>query len=277
MSLIGKHPRSRTDPKELPTRTIVCGIHTIREALQAGTRRVEARWVAERKEGARIGQLVALAAERGVKIERVSDPCLTEAAGTSDHQGAVAFLASSVLQSLEEVVARAKAQRPAAPLAILDGIKDPRNCGAIIRSAAAFGLGGVVLPRHRAVSLTATVAKAAAGGLEYVAIAEVTNIVQTIDRLKRMDFWVVGGDEAGKISCESFSFPSPLALVFGEEGRGLSPLVRRHCDVLVQIPVRGALRSLNVSVAAAIFFYEAMRSQRLHGATAAVRRPGRSP
>jgi 23S rRNA (guanosine2251-2'-O)-methyltransferase len=142
---------------------------------------------------------------------------------------------------------------------ILDGIKDPRNLGAIIRSAAAFGIGGVIIPERRAVGITATVAKAAAGGLEHVAVAAVTNISQSIERLKRQEFWVVGADEHAQLPCQTFVFPSPVALVFGEEGSGLSPLVKRHCDALVSIPGRGPLRSLNVAVAAAVLFYEVMR------------------
>jgi 23S rRNA (guanosine2251-2'-O)-methyltransferase len=153
------------------------------------------------------------------------------------------------------------ARQPVPPLVCLDGLKDPRNLGAIVRSAAAFGIGGLMVRRRRAVGITATVAKAAAGGLEHLAIAEVANITHTIERLKRQGFWVVGADERGEVRCDTFAFPSPLALVFGEEGQGLSPLVRRHCDTLVRIPVGGALRALNVAVAAAILFYEVMRQQ----------------
>lgn len=243
-------------------REVLCGINPIREALRAGRRQIERLWVAERKSGGRIGELLALASTRGVKVETVSDLSLTEAAGTSAHQGIVAFLATRSLLTLEEMVARTGAQRPVPPLVVLDGIKDPRNCGAIIRSAAAFGIGGIVVPRWRAVGITATVAKAAAGGLEYIAVAEVTNITQAIQRLKQMGFWVVGADERGQAHSDTYVFPSPLVLVFGEEGRGVGPLVKRHCDALVRIPLEGPLHSLNVAVAAGILFYEVMRLQR---------------
>lgn len=242
-------------------REVLCGINPIREAFHAGQRQIERLWVAERKGGGRMSELLTLASRRGVKVETVSHRSLTEAAGTSTHQGIVAFLVTTSILTLEEMVARIGAQRPVPPLVVLDGIKDPRNCGAIIRSAAAFGIGGIVVPRRRAVGMTATVAKAAAGGLEYVMVAEVTNVTQAIQRLKQIGFWIVGADERGQAHCDTYAFPSPLVLVFGEEGRGVGPLVKRHCDALVRIPLRGPLQSLNVAVAAGILFYEVMRAQ----------------
>ncbi len=238
---------------------VLCGINSVREALQAGSRRVESLWIADGRKGKRIAELLMLAAAQGVQTEIVPEPRLTEAARTSDHQRVAAFLAPSPLRTLEDLVAQAKAQHPVSPLVVLDGLKDPRNLGAIIRSAAAFGITGIILPRRRAAGVTATVARAAAGGVEYVAIAEVSNVPQSVQRLKQMGFWVVGADERGETPCDTLAFPSPLALVFGEEGRGLGSLARRHCDMLVRIPLRGALRSLNVAVAAAILFYEVMQ------------------
>lgn len=247
----------------MPPTYVLCGINAIREALRSDDSHVETLWVAERKGGVRVAELLALAAARSVKVETFSERQLTEAAGTAAHQGAVAFLAATALLAFEDLLAQVGAQDPVPPVVVLDGLKDPRNLGAIVRSAAAFGIGALILPRRRAVGITATVAKAAAGGLEHIAITEVANITQSIERLKRVGYWVVGADERGEASCDRFAFPSPSALVFGEEGRGLSPLVRRHCDVLVRIPLLGALRSLNVAVAAAIFFYELMRQEGL--------------
>jgi 23S rRNA (guanosine2251-2'-O)-methyltransferase len=238
---------------------VLCGINAIQEALRVRARRLEAIWVGERKQGRRLRQVMDRAAEQAIPIEIVADPRLTEAAGTTTHQGIVAFVASTPLLTLDQLIARVTAQRPISPLVMLDGVKDPRNLGAVIRSAAAFGIGGVIVPERRAAGITATVAKAAAGGLEHVAVAGVTNISQSIERLKRQEFWVVGADEQTQLPCQTFVFPSPVALVFGEEGSGLSPLVKRHCDALVSIPVRGPLRSLNVAVAAAVLFYEVVR------------------
>jgi 23S rRNA (guanosine2251-2'-O)-methyltransferase len=202
-----------------------------------------------------------LAAERQVTVELVPAPRLTDVAGTTAHQGIVAFVATTPLLTFDQLTARITVQRPLPPLVILDGIQDPRNLGAIIRSAAAFGIDGVIIPGRRAAGITATVAKAAAGGLEHVAVAEVTNISQSLERLKQQGFWVVGAAEEAEVSCHNFVFPSPLALVVGEEGSGISPLVKRHCDALVSIPARGPLRSLNVAVAAAVLFYEVMRHE----------------
>jgi 23S rRNA (guanosine2251-2'-O)-methyltransferase len=237
---------------------VLCGIHAIQEALRVGTRRIESIWLAEGREGKRLRQVKALAAARGTPIEIVADPRLIEAAGTTVHQGIVAFMASPPLLTFDELTARLTLQNPIPHIVVLDGVKDPRNLGAIIRSAAAFGIGGVIVPGRRAVGITATVTKAAAGGLEHVGVAEVTNLSQSLERLKRLGFWIVGADEQAEISCRTFAFPTPLVFVLGDEGSGISPLVKHHCDALVSIPVCGPLRSLNVAVAAAVLFYEVM-------------------
>jgi 23S rRNA (guanosine2251-2'-O)-methyltransferase len=235
---------------------VLCGMHAVQEALRVGTRRIERIWLAEGKGGKRLRQVKALAAMRGTPIDAVADSQLIEAAGTTAHQGIVAFVASPTLSTLDDLTSRLARQSPTPAIVVLDGVKDPRNLGAIIRSAAAFGIGGVIVPGRRAVGITATVTKAAAGGLEHVGVAEVTNLSQSLERLKRLGFWIVGADEQAAGSCRTFAFPTPLALVLGEEGSGISPLVKRHCDALVSIPVSGPLRSLNVAVAAGVLFYE---------------------
>jgi len=252
---------------------VLCGIHAIQEALRMGTRRIESIWLAEGKEGKRLQQVKALAAARGTPIEIVADPRLMEAAGTVGHQGIVAFVASPPLLTFDELTSRLALQNPIPHLVALDGVKDPRNLGAIIRSSAAFGIGGVIVPGRRAVGITATVTKAAAGGLEHVGVAEVTNLSQSLERLKHLGFWIVGTDEQAEISCRTFAFPTPLVLVLGDEGSGISPLVKRHCDALVGIPVRGPLRSLNVAVAAAVLFYEVMGRALRQGVPSAIPDP----
>jgi 23S rRNA (guanosine2251-2'-O)-methyltransferase len=237
---------------------VICGINAVQEALQVSARRLESIWVAEGKAGKRLNEVLALAAKCGTAVEIVPEPRLTDASGTSAHQGIVAFPAPSPALTLDRLIAQLATRPTIPPLALLDGVKDPRNLGAIIRSAAAFGIGGIVVPARRAVGLTGTVAKVAAGGLEHVPVAEVSNISQSIERLKRHGFWVIGTDERAEAACHSFVYPAPLALVFGEEEAGISPLVKRRCDALVSIPVRGPLHSLNVAVAAAVMFYEVM-------------------
>jgi 23S rRNA (guanosine2251-2'-O)-methyltransferase len=247
--------------REQWARGMLCGINPIREALEAGGRALEAIWVAEGKDSRRIREILAMAQQRGTPIAVVAEPRLTEAAGTADHQGLVAFPVPTRLLTLEDLMTRLTAQNPVPPVVILDGITDPRNLGAIIRSAAAFGSGGVILPMRRTAGITATVAKAAAGGMEHVALVQVTNLSRSVERLKQAGFWVIGADERGEIPCTVYVFPAPLALVLGDEGKGISPLVKRHCDVLVRIPLPGRLHALNVSVAAAVLFYEVMRQQ----------------
>jgi 23S rRNA (guanosine2251-2'-O)-methyltransferase len=260
-----RHHRARPDHAVTPAvprhnrrirDNVLGGIHAVQETLRVGARQIETIWLAEGKEGKRLRQVIALAAARGTPIEIVAEARLAEAAGTTAHQGIVAFVASTPLLTLDQLTTRLAVQSPIPPVVILDGVKDPRNLGAIIRSAAAFGMGGVIVPRRRAVGITATVARAAAGGLEHVGVAEVTNISASLERLKRLGYWIVGADEQAEISCRTFAFPSPLGLVFGDEGSGISPLVKRHCDALVSIPGPGPLRSLNVAVAAAVLFYE---------------------
>jgi 23S rRNA (guanosine2251-2'-O)-methyltransferase len=218
-------------------------------------------WVAEGKGGPRLSELRTLAALRGIQVEVKAEPRLTAVVGAPIHQGIVAFLRPALTITLEHLLSALLAHPPIAPIAVLDGVQDPRNLGAIIRAAAAFRIGGIVLRARRAVGLTATVAKTAAGGLEHVAVAQVANVSHSLNQLKDHGFWVIGADEQGAEACDTFTFPSPLALVFGEEGKGITPLVRRHCDVLVRIPLHGPLRSLNVAVAAGVLFY-AVASQR---------------
>jgi 23S rRNA (guanosine2251-2'-O)-methyltransferase len=264
---LGRHSFSPSGPFHQGKRDhIVCGMNAVQEALRVNARRLETIWVAEGKAGRRLGEVLALAAACGTPVEIVPEPRLTEASGTSAHQGIVAFPALSPLLTLDRLITQLTTRPAIPPLALLDGVKDPRNLGAIMRSAAAFGIGGIVIPGRRAVGLTGTVAKVAAGGLDYVLVAEVTNLSQSIERLKRQGFWVIGSDEQAEATCHSFVYPSPLALVFGEEESGISPLVKRHCDALVRIPVCGPLHSLNVAVAAAILFYEVMMQTHGEGA-----------
>jgi 23S rRNA (guanosine2251-2'-O)-methyltransferase len=273
----GRHSSSLGSPRQGKRDYVLCGMNAVQEALRVGARRLEIIWVAEGKAGRRLSEVLALAAECGTLVEIVPESRLTESSGTFSHQGIVAFPAPSPLLTLDRLITQLTTQSTTPPLAILDGVKDPHNLGAIIRSAAAFGIGGIIVPARRAVGITGTVAKVAAGGLEHVLVAEVANISQSIERLKRQGFWVIGSDEKAEAACHSFVYPSPLALVFGEEGTGISPLVKRHCDALVSIPVRGPLHSLNVSVAAAVLFYEVMMRARGAGTPSAESLPKTSP
>ncbi len=177
------------------------------------------------------------------------------------HQGIVAVTASYSYASLEEVLKRAEASGEPAFILILDELEDPHNLGAILRTADASGVHGIIIPKRRAVGLTETVAKASAGAIEHVPVVRVTNIARTIDLLKEKHLWVVGTDEAGSEDYRSLDGATPLAIVIGNEGRGLSRLVKEKCDWLVRIPMQGAIPSLNASVAASLLMYEVYRKR----------------
>ncbi|HKZ01262.1 MAG TPA: 23S rRNA (guanosine(2251)-2'-O)-methyltransferase RlmB, partial [Pyrinomonadaceae bacterium] len=209
-------------------------------------------------------ELLELAREKRIPIHRLPRFELDRAVGGANHQGIVARTAAVYYHEPDELleVLAASLERGKAPLALgLDGIEDPRNLGAILRTAECAGVDGVFVPERRAVGLTETVAKAAAGALEYVPIARVTNLVRLIDQLKERNIWVVGAAAEGAMLYTEWDWKLPAAIFLGSEGSGLHRLVREHCDALVRIPVTGNLESLNVSVAAGVLLYEALRQR----------------
>ncbi|HEY6121738.1 MAG TPA: 23S rRNA (guanosine(2251)-2'-O)-methyltransferase RlmB, partial [Pyrinomonadaceae bacterium] len=212
----------------------------------------------------RLKELIDLAREKRVPVHRVPRLNFDRELGQARHQGVVARIAAAryrdpgdLLDALDQKLARGKA-----PLAVgLDGIEDPRNFGAILRTAECVGVDGVFIPERRAVGLTDIVAKASAGALEYVPVARVTNLVRLIEAFKERNIWVVGAAaEATMLYCD-WNWKQPAALFLGSEGNGLHRLVREHCDQLVRIPVTGRVESLNVSVAAGVLLYEALRQR----------------
>jgi 23S rRNA (guanosine2251-2'-O)-methyltransferase len=184
-----------------------------------------------------------------------SRDALERLAGSSAHQGVVALGASSKYVDLDDLAAGGGL------LVLLDGVEDPHNLGAIIRTAHAAGAAGIVVPERRAAGLTDVVAKAAAGALEYLPVARAGNINRALESLKQRDYWIYGLDERGDQDYDQVQYSSPTALVFGGEGKGLHDLVRRHCDALVRIPMAGKIPSLNVSVAAGIVLFDWKRKR----------------
>lgn len=180
---------------------------------------------------------------------------------TNKHQGIIAFVANYAYSSLEDVLQRAEAVNELPFLIVLDELEDPHNLGAILRTADAAGAHGVIIPERRAVGLTETVAKASAGAIEHVPVVRVTNIARTIDQLKEKNIWVVGTDEKGSDDYRTLDGETALAIVIGNEGRGISRLVKEKCDWLVHIPMQGAIPSLNASVAASILMFEIYRKR----------------
>jgi 23S rRNA (guanosine2251-2'-O)-methyltransferase len=200
-----------------------------------------------------------------VKVSYRTRDQLTAIAGTTDHQGVVARVAAADYAELEDLLAL-PARRHEVPLFLaLDQIQDPRNLGALLRTADAFGVHGVIVPRHHAVGLTEAAARTAMGAVEYVAVARETNLVSSLERLKKSGVWVYGATADGGIPPWSADLVGPVCLVLGGEGEGLRPLVSRACDVLLSVPMRGGVGSLNVAAAGAVLCYEVAR-QRAQGA-----------
>jgi 23S rRNA (guanosine2251-2'-O)-methyltransferase len=237
------------------------GVHPVLEALRAGTvRRLR---VAERS-GDRLRELLDLAADRGVRVERLPHEAIERLAPGSTHQGVVADVESERAVGLRELAAG-----PSPLIVVLDGIEDPHNLGAILRTADAAGVSGVVVQTRRSALHAGTVAKTSAGALAHVRVAEVVNIARAIEELKELGVWSVGLAGEASQTYDDIDLTGPIALVMGAEGPGLRRLVREKCDFLASIPMAGHVGSLNVSVAAGIALFEALRQRRAAGARSA--------
>ncbi|MEY2449830.1 MAG: rRNA (guanosine2251-2-O)-methyltransferase [Acidimicrobiaceae bacterium] len=241
------------------------GRQAVRELLVAGRRRVFELMVASSDEGrGSLRDLMDLASRSRVPVKQVSAGKLAAAARTESPQGVIARCAPLDEVEIEALVKRRKGVPPL--LLAVDGVTDPGNLGALLRAAECAGVTGVVLPRHRAVHITPTVAKAAAGAIEHLPMTVVPGLPATLERLKAAGLWVVGLDGGGEQRIDRLTLASePLIMVFGAEGRGLSPLVRKRCDVVAAIPLRGHLASLNVAAAGAIACYEVARQRAQDG------------
>ena len=236
---------------------IIYGINPVLEALRAG--RVKELRVGDRG-GERMHQLLALAAERGIRVRRVPADALDRDSRHGVHQGVVADVEDSKDYSVDELVRGAEGP----PLiVVLDGIEDPHNLGAILRTADAAGADGLVVQRRRSAALDGAAAKASAGAVAHMRIAEVVNIARAIEELKEAGVWTVGLAGDATTPYDSIDFTSPSAIVLGGEGTGLRRLVRERCDYLAAIPMQGRVGSLNVSVAAGIALFEAVRQRRV--------------
>lgn len=237
--------------------TKLIGIHSVREALVSG-RALERVIVARGRGGERLQEIVDLARSRGVPLRFEDRARVDRLAETSHHQGIVALAAAKQAVALEELLAQAR--RPGL-MVLLDGVEDPRNLGAVIRTALTAGADGIVLPERRAAGLTGTVAQTSAGAIEHLPVARVKNLARAIEELKAAGYWLVGLDERAEKLYTSVDFTGPVAVVFGGEGKGLHELTRKLCDFVVAIPATGPVRSLNVSVAAGVVLFEALRQR----------------
>jgi 23S rRNA (guanosine2251-2'-O)-methyltransferase len=239
---------------------VIYGIHAVEEALKARGRAFEYVGVARERKDSRVQRIVEDCRAAGVAVRFLPREQVERLAGNVAHQGVVAVASAKSYSDLDEVLSHRRGEHSF--VVVLDGVEDPHNLGAILRTADAAGADGVVIPERRAVGVTATVAKVSAGASEHLPIARVTNISRALEELKSREVWTVGLDERAPQAYDQLDYKMHCALVLGAEGKGLHELVRKRCDFLVSIPTLGKVPSLNVSVAAAVVMYEIARQRR---------------
>ena len=240
---------------------VLYGINTVAEALKARGRAFEWVGVATERKDIRLKRIIDECRKIGVQVRFLSRVELDRLAGNAAHQGLVAVTSAKQYNDLDDLLAARRGEHSL--IVVLDGVEDPHNLGAILRTADAAGADGVVVPDRRAAGVTGTVAKVSAGASEHLPIAKVTNISRSLEELKSNDLWIVGLDERGPQTYDKIDYNMHCAVVLGAEGKGLHDLVRKHCDFLVSIPMLGKVPSLNVSVAAGIVLFEVVRQRRL--------------
>jgi 23S rRNA (guanosine2251-2'-O)-methyltransferase len=239
---------------------VIYGINSVAEALKARGRSFQWVGVAKERNDLRLQRIIEECRRNSIAVRFLPRVELDRMATTGAHQGVVAVTAAKQYADLDDVIA---AKRGVYSLVIvLDGVEDPHNFGAILRTAEAAGANGVVIPERRAAGVTGTVAKASAGASEHLPVAKVTNIARTLEELKAKNLWIVGLDERGKQSYDEVDYKMDCAVVLGAEGKGLHDLVAKKCDFLVSIPMLGKVPSLNVSVAGGVVLYEVVRQRR---------------
>ncbi|MCY0893726.1 MAG: 23S rRNA (guanosine(2251)-2'-O)-methyltransferase RlmB [Acidibacillus sp.] len=246
------------DAKEVQEE-FVFGRRSVLEALK-GQRALNKILLQEDASGGSLNEILAVAREQRVIVQKVPKAKMNEIVGERSHQGVIAYISAKEYVELEDLIQKAKSQKPGL-LILLDGIEDPHNLGSILRAADGSGAAGVIIPKRRAVPLTGTVAKASAGALEHVDVARVSNIGQAMERLKEAGFWVVGAAPEAKEMYWQVDYSMPVALVIGAEGEGIGRLTSERCDILVGLPMRGQVNSLNAGVATGIILYEILRQR----------------
>ena len=239
----------------------VFGRHAVVEALQTPDR-VNRVFIQEGSSGRDAAKVIELAREKGIQVQTVPKTKIEDLVGNAVHQGLVASIAAYEYADLEDVFKKAEEKGEDPFIVILDGVEDPHNLGSILRTADATGVHGIIIPKRRSASLTATVAKASTGAIEHVPVVRVTNLTQTIEQLKARGIWVFGTDMNGT-DYRKWNTSGPLAIVMGNEGKGVSRIVKESVDEMVTIPMVGHVQSLNASVASALMMYEVFRNRSL--------------
>ena len=248
------------DLKREQNSNIICGRNPVLEAVRSG-REIDRLLVAHGVSGGSVTAIIAKCRQRGILIKEISPQKLDYYCGGANHQGVAVMFASQEYSTPEEILALARERNEKPFIIVCDEIEDPHNLGAIIRTAEACGVHGIIIPKRRSASLNATVAKSASGALEYMKVARVTNIPNTIDYLKEEGVWVFGADMDGE-DYSQVDFDIPCALVIGNEGKGIGTLTAKKCDKIVSLPMVGNINSLNASVAAGVLMYEVLQKRR---------------
>src|ERR1041385_127112 len=243
----------------------IYGINSVTEALKARGRAFEWVGMAKERHDIRLQRLIEDCRRLSVPVRFLQRTELDRMAGNAAHQGVAAVTSAKQYNDLADVIAAKRARYSL--LVVLDGVEDPHNLGAILRTADAAGANGIVIPERRAAAVTGTVTKASAGASEHLPIAKVTNIARTVEELKDKNIWTVGLDERAEQTYDQIDYKMDCAIVLGGEAKGLHDLVKRKCDFLVSIPMLGQVPSLNVSVAAGVVLYEIVRQRQAQGAS----------
>jgi 23S rRNA (guanosine2251-2'-O)-methyltransferase len=238
----------------------IAGKHSVLEALRSG-RTINKIWIAENAQKQLTQPIIAEAKQSGVIVQFADKRKLDQMVENIQHQGVVAQVAAYAYVEVDDILALAESRNEEPFILILDEIEDPHNLGSILRTADCTGVHGVIIPKRRSVGLTATVSKTSAGAVEYVAVARVTNLAQTIEQLKERGVWVAGADVAAQQQVYQTNLNMPLALVIGNEQKGMGRLIKEKCDFLLKLPMFGNVNSLNASVAASVLMYEVVRQR----------------
>ena len=258
--------KSREKEDLIPSGDKLEGRNAVTEALKAG-REINKLWILDNKDGKKIdaglARIVNMAYERKIVVVKSTREVLNRMSETNNHQGVIASVACKEYADIDDILAKAAEEGHAPLLVVLDELKDAYNLGSVLRIADAAGVDGVIIPKHRSIGLDSVVAKASAGAIEYVPVARVTNIANTLRDLKKNNgFWVCGTDALGQTPYDKADYSGPLAIIIGSEGEGMRDLVRKECDFLLSIPMAGQVNSLNAAVAAGIVIFEAVKGRK---------------
>lgn len=257
-----QRPPLRKEHDRKPTANIIAGRNPVMEALKAGTTIIEKIVILSGVKGGSIERIKQMAKKNRVVCVEVGKQKFRELVSDTTTQGVVAIVGTKEYVEVDDILAIAKERNEPACVLILDEIEDPHNLGALIRTAECAGVHGVIIPKHHAASVNQTVAKTSAGASEHLPVAKVVNIAQTLEALKEQGLWIVGTDESAEKNYTEVDYSTPIAIVIGNEGKGVRHLVKEKCDFLVKIPLYGKIESLNASVAGALVMYEVVKKRK---------------